>query len=135
MNRDPFDVVSVPVESDQVAPDGSEIRVLTRLDTVSMAHGTLPPNGASRAIRHHSIDELWYVLDGAAELWRRSGVRESIETVHSGQSLAIPARVSFQFRTIGSQPFTFIMCTTPPWPGSNEAEFVAGVWKDPDDSL
>jgi mannose-6-phosphate isomerase-like protein (cupin superfamily) len=112
-----------------LAPDGSEIRVLSRCGGASMAHGTLPPGRTSLAIRHRTVEEIWYVLGGSGEIWRRLGDRESVEVVAAGQSLTIPAGCEFQFRTVGNEPFTFIMCTLPPWPGADEAVVVQGAWE------
>jgi mannose-6-phosphate isomerase-like protein (cupin superfamily) len=100
-----------------------------------MAHGTLPPGRTSLAIRHRTVAEIWFVLGGTAEIWRRLGDIESVETVLPGQSLTIPTGTEFQFRTAGPEPFTFIMCTMPPWPGSEEAMFIEGKWKASDDAL
>ena len=124
-----------PGACDVLAPDGSEIRVLSRCASASMAHGTLPPDRTSFAIRHRTVVEIWYVLGGSAEIWRRLGDRESVEVVATGQSLTIPVGCDFQFRTVGSEPFTFVMCTLPPWPGAEEAILVQGMWEVPNDAL
>ena len=55
--------------------------------------------------------------------------------IHGGQSLALPAGCEFQFRTVGAEPFVFIMCTLPPWPGDVEAIPVAGKWEVVDGSV
>jgi mannose-6-phosphate isomerase-like protein (cupin superfamily) len=49
--------------------------------------------------------------------------------VATGDSLTIRPGVDFQFRTVGEEPFRFIMCTMPPWPGTEEASPVAGPWE------
>jgi mannose-6-phosphate isomerase-like protein (cupin superfamily) len=103
-----------------------------------MAHGTLAPGSVSRAIRHRTVDEIWYVLGGSAEIWRRLSEHESIETVCAGDALTIPLGTHFQFRTVGPASFTFIMCTMPPWSGEDEAIRVDGIWTptlDPDREL
>jgi len=123
-----FATVQLPVAHDVLAPDGSEIRVLAGTERASMAHGLLPPGGVSRAIRHRTVEEIWYVLSGQAEIWRSYGDPEEIITAIAGTSLTIPVGTYFQFRTTGDEPFQFIMLTLPPWPGEAEAEFVEGVW-------
>ena len=136
MSSTPLDVATVRVDSyDVLAPDGSEIRVLSRVSGASMAHGTLPPGKVSLAVRHRTVEELWYALSGAAEIWRRVGDQESVDLVSGGQSLSLPAGCEFQFRTVGAEPFTFIMCTVPPWPGADEAIPVDGKWEVDDDAL
>ena len=124
----PFATVQLPVACDVIAPDGSEIRILAGTERGSTAHGLLPPGGVSRAIRHRSVEEVWYVLSGQAEIWRRLGEDDLIATAQAGTSLTIPVGAAFQFRTLGDEPFQFIMLTMPPWPGEDEAEFVEGVW-------
>ena len=133
---DPYAIATVRVDAcDLFAPDGSEIRVLSRCAGASMAHGTLPPGRTSLAIRHRTVEEIWYVLGGSAELWRRLGDQDSAGIVTAGQSLAIPVGCEFQFRTVGSEPFTFIMCTLPPWPGPDEAILVQGKWEASHDTV
>ena len=123
-----FTTVQLPISLDVLAPDGSEIRVLAGTERCSMAHGLLPPGGVSRAIRHRTVEVIWYVLSGGAEIWRRLGDNEQVITATAGISLTIPVGTHFQFRTIGDEPFQFIMLTMPPWPGEDEAEFVTGAW-------
>ncbi len=123
-----FVTMSLPAGFTLTAPDGSGIRELPRLERGSMAHGVLAPGSISRAIRHQSVDEIWFVLGGSAEIWRRLDDQEAVETVGAGVALTIPAGTHFQFRTVGSEPFTFIMCTMPPWSGAEEAIRVEGIW-------
>lgn len=129
MTSDPFAIASIGPQYDVLAPDRSEIRLLSQVAGGSMAHGTLAPGGISVAIRHRTVEEIWFVLDGSAEIWRRFGDRESIQTIQPGQSLTIPVGTEFQFRTVGPVPFAFIMCTMPPWPGADEAVPAAGPWE------
>lgn len=124
-----FETKQLGAAVDAVAPDGSEIRVLLATLRGSMAHGTLPPGGVSLAVKHRTVDEIWYVLAGSAEMWRKQGEWETVELVAAGTSLTIPLGTSFQFRTVGDQPFRFIMCTMPPWPGEGEAALVEGRWR------
>jgi mannose-6-phosphate isomerase-like protein (cupin superfamily) len=124
----PFTTVQLPIAHDVLAPDGSEIRVLAGTARCSMAHGLLPPGGVSRAIVHQTVEEVWYVLSGQAEIWRQSGDDAQVITATAGTSLTIPVGTAFQFRTIGDEPFQFIMLTIPPWPGADEAVFVDGIW-------
>ena len=123
-----FTTMPLPAEFTVTAPDGSGIRELARLTRGSLAHGVLSPGSVSRAIRHQTVEELWFVLSGSAEIWRKLGDSESIEAIGAGDSLTIPVGAHFQFRTVGTEPFTFIMCTMPPWSGADEAVRVDGVW-------
>lgn len=123
-----YRTLPTPATVDIVAPDGSEIRYLALTDRASMVHCTLSPGRVSLAIRHRSVDELWYILEGAGELWRKLGAQESVTGLAPGLSLSIPVGTHFQFRTVGDGPLRFIITTIPPWPGAHEAERVADHW-------
>src|SRR5680860_1925205 len=105
----PFATKPLPAEVDSLAPDMSEIRVLLDTHGGSMAHGTLPPGGISLAVRHRAIEEIWYVLGGEADIWRKQGEREEVVRVRAGVCLTIPTGVHFQFRTVGNDSFRFLM--------------------------
>jgi mannose-6-phosphate isomerase-like protein (cupin superfamily) len=115
---------------DVLAPDGSEIRLLVSTAGCSMAHGTLPPGQVSRAIVHRAVEEVWYVTAGRGQIWRKQGDREEVIEVGAGSALTIPVGTHFQFRTVGPDPFQFVMCTMPPWPGEHEAVRVTDYWQE-----
>ena len=111
-----------------LAPDGSEIRELVRSAGASLAHCTLRAGAVSRAIKHRSVEEFWYVVSGSAEIWLNSGAQRELQDAGPGFSLHIPPGVPFQFRTTGNEPFIFLIATVPPWPGNEEATLVEGAW-------
>lgn len=113
---------------DVLAPDGSEIRLLACGRRGSMVHCTLHPGQVSRPVAHRTVEELWYVLDGAGQVWRRLGEEERIVDVSAGASLSIPVGAHFQFRTVGDRPLKIAIVTMPPWPGAEEACAVEGCW-------
>ena len=113
---------------DVLAPDGSEIRLLVSTAGCSMAHGSLPPGQISRAIVHRTVEEVWYVTEGRGQVWRKHDGHEEVIDVEPGSALTIPVGTHFQFRTMGSAPFRFVMWTMPPWPGADEAIRVADKW-------
>jgi len=123
-----FATMDLPERPTVTAPDGSDVRVLLRLDGGSMAHFALAPGRCSRAVRHRTVEELWYVIAGEAEMWRCQDGREAVVTLHPGTSLSIPLGTAFQFRAVGTVRFEAVAVTMPPWPGMDEAEFVAGPW-------
>ena len=123
-----FETRHLGAAHDDVAPDSSEIRLLATAAGGSMAHGTLPPKGVSLAIRHRTVEELWYVTAGRGQVWRKQGEREEVVDVGPGSSLSIPVGTHFQFRNTGWEPLCFVMCTMPPWPGSEEAVRVPHHW-------
>ena len=121
-----FEIKQVSRECDEIAPDGSEVRLLLRCPGGSMAHFRLAVGKASVAVVHRTVDELWYVVAGAGELWRRSGDQESIAVLTCGVCVSIPAGMDFQFRTVGAEPLEIVAVTMPPWPGADEACRVPG---------
>lgn len=116
-------------DPDDVAPDRSEIRSLVAVKGGSLVHCTLPPRRTSLAITHRTVDEIWFVLSGRAQVWRKHGEHAKITDVAPGVSLTIPCGTHFQFRTSGEKPFCFLAITMPPWPGEQEAEPVKGHWQ------
>ena len=122
------ETVTLPQEMDVVAPDGSQIRLLATSERGSMCHCTLLPGQTSVAVRHRTVEEVWYFVSGRGEVWRRCGENETVTPVAAGVSLSIPTGCRFQFRTVGEEPLCFILVTMPPWPGAEEAVAVAGHW-------
>ena len=113
---------------DVLAPDGSEIRFLPQLKGGSMVHCTLPPGGISLAVAHRTVEELWYVLSGAGELWRAQDGREEVVPMLPGTAHTIPLGAHFQFRNPGPAPLAFVIVTMTPWPGMDEAVRVTDHW-------
>ena len=75
-------------------------------------------------------EELWVFLAGEGQVWRKQGERELVLDVHAGLSLTIPLGTQFQFRNTGDVPLEFIIATSPPWPGADEAVVLtAGRWE------
>lgn len=111
-----------------LAPDGSEIRSLLKLSGGSLVHCTLPAGQTTLAVRHRTVEELWYILSGTGELWRKNETRETIAKLRPGIAVDLPLGVSFQFRTTSSEALQFLICTMPPWPGEDEAIPVEGKW-------
>jgi mannose-6-phosphate isomerase-like protein (cupin superfamily) len=120
---------TLPLVHDVLAPDGSEVRILLSLAGGSMAHFRLPAGHISRAVRHHTVEEIWYILSGQGEMWRSADGQAETVTLSPATCLTIPVRHSFQFRCIGNEPLAAIAITMPPWTNSEEAEFVNGIWQ------
>ena len=79
-----------------LAPDGSEIRLLTQAQGGGLAHVVLPVGQTSEAVTHKTVEELWYFIAGNGQVWRRQGDEESVCDVRLGTSLAIETGVHFQ---------------------------------------
>lgn len=125
----PFESRSVPAAYDVLAPDGSEIRLLHSLDQASVVHCRLPAGAVSIPVRHRTVEEIWVILAGAGEVWRRQGDRVETLAVAPGTSLTIPLGTDFQFRAQDDAPLEFLITTSPPWPGEDEAVLLeAGCW-------
>jgi mannose-6-phosphate isomerase-like protein (cupin superfamily) len=123
-----FDTMRLPAAPDVVAPDGSDVRVLLRLAGGSMAHFELAAGQTSRAVAHRSVDEIWYILHGSGQMWRRQDGREAVADLVPGTCLSIPAGTQFQFRSTGGTSLAAVAVTMPPWPGADEAVEVPGAW-------
>jgi mannose-6-phosphate isomerase-like protein (cupin superfamily) len=124
-----FHTMQLPSERTVLAPDGSDVRVLLGLAAGGMAHFELSPGKVSRAVVHRTVEEIWYVVFGSGEMWRRQGEREEIVALHPGVCLTIPQGTHFQFRAANSGSVAAIGITMPPWPGEDEAIPVSGPWE------
>jgi len=123
-----FEDAALPAAADCLAPDGSEIRLLGKTPHGSLCHARLAAAQTARAVRHRSVDELWFCLRGTGRIWRKSGEREDVSELREGRSFSLPAGTSFQWRNDGPGPLDVLIATMPPWPGDNEAIEVDGAW-------
>ena len=123
-----MDSKQLGIEPDVTAPDGADVRLLCRTARGSMAHFSLAPGGISRAVAHHTVDEIWYFLSGRGRMWRRLGSAEEIVELGPGLSLSIVVGTHFQFRADGDRPLAAVAVTIPPWPDIEEAYPVDGPW-------
>ena len=127
-----FQTKRLPEEPTATTPDGSAVRVLLELEGGSMAHFELPPEEASIAVAHRTVEEIWYVLRGRGEMWRKLGEQEEVVALEPGVCLTLPLGTHFQFRAVGEEPLAAIGVTMPPWPGEGEAYRVASKWATTD---
>ena len=125
---DYFSTVKLPNTYDLLAPDGAEVRILASLAAGSMAHFRLQAKQISRAVRHQTVEEIWYVLEGRGEMWRSWQGQEDITALSPGTSLTIPVGAMFQFRAGADTSISIVSVTMPPWPGEDEAVVVDGKW-------
>jgi mannose-6-phosphate isomerase-like protein (cupin superfamily) len=123
-----FETKRLPVDRDDVAPDGSDVRVLLRSEKGSMAHFELPPGKTSKATANLNFDEIWYFISGRGEMWRKLDDIEEVVPVDPGVCLTIPEGTHFQFRSFGYCPLAAIGATMPPWTEKSVWEFVNGKW-------
>ena len=114
---------------DTLAPDGAEIRLLVQVPRGSTVHCTLPPGEVTTAVRHRTVEEIWFCVGGHGQVWRQAGDIEESVDVQPGVALSIPLGTSFQFRAMGLEPLEIVITTMPPWPGPDEAVVVDGRWE------
>ncbi len=124
-----FSTKPLPEAPDDVAPDGSDVRVLLGLESGGMAHFELAPGQTSTAVSHRTVEEIWYILTGRGEMWRKLNDREEVVPIGPGVCLTIPLGTHFQFRSFGDEPLAAVGVTIPPWPGDGEAYEVRGNWE------
>ena len=124
-----MDTIPLSSELTVLAPDGSEIRELVAVSGGSMVHCTLPSGATSAAVAHRTVEEVWYILQGQGQVWRKSDSAESVVDVRPGVSLSIEVGTHFQFRNTGAEPLCIIIVTIPPWPGEDEAVQVGDYWE------
>ena len=115
---------------DAIAPDGSEIRLLVddrhMAQRASLCEVTLPAGQVSRPVRHQTVEEIWYVLEGIGRVWRSApgsgGLPEETVALGPGDALTIPTGWNFQFSADANSALIFLCYTSPPWPGPGEAQ-------------
>jgi mannose-6-phosphate isomerase-like protein (cupin superfamily) len=125
---------------DERAPDGAEIRRLAGLAQgavrSTVCEVLLPAGQVSRPLRHRTVEEVWYVLEGRGQVWRSPpaphpegtvliaqappAVQAAPIEVGPGDTLVIPTGWAFQFAAGAIGPLRFLCHTTPPWPGAGE---------------
>ena len=119
-------------EPDVYAPDGSEIRLLSDgrhgASKSSVVEVTLLAGQVSRPVYHRTVEETWYILEGAGQVWRcpqgANAATVPPQDVSTGDALVIPTGWRFQFSAGLDGPLRFLCHTTPPWAGDDEAVVV-----------
>ena len=124
-----FATIRLPPGRTVVAPDGSDVRVLLGLAAGGMAHFELGAGRTSRAVTHRTVEEIWFVVSGRGEMWRKQGGREETVVLGPGVCITIPLGTHFQFRASDTEAVSAVGVTMPPWPGEGEAVAVAGPWQ------
>ena len=123
-----FETKRLPVDADEVAPDGSDVRVLLAVQGGLMAVYELAPGRVSIAVTNRTIEEIWYFMSGRGLMWRKQQEREETVPVEAGVCVTIPLGTHFQFRAFDDGPLIVIGVTIPPWPGKEEQIVVEGPW-------
>jgi mannose-6-phosphate isomerase-like protein (cupin superfamily) len=125
-----MDTKLLPAQRDAIAPDGSDVRILLEVSGGGMAHFELGPSETAVAVKHRTVEEIWYFLRGRGQMWRRApDGDETVVDVRQGVSITIPLGTTFQFRSFGFEPLSAIGATIPRWPGADEAVRADGPWE------
>ena len=119
----------MPENYDELAPDTSEIRLLPTMKHGGLCHCTLPRGKTSLAVKHKTVEEIWYFINGKGQVWRKQEDKEDVIDVTPCTCLIIPTGTHFQFRNTSDEPLCFVIVTMPPWPGKEEAKRVKDYWK------
>ena len=85
-----FATKHLPMARDAVAPDGSDVRLLSGLEGGGLAHFELAPGKTTVAVSHRTVEEIWFFLSGRGEMWRQQDDRSETVDVYAGVSLTIP---------------------------------------------
>jgi len=114
---------------EHISPAGAEVRSEMSNDLASVAHCTLPAGKISKAVAHKTVIELWHIIAGKGEIWRRQGGEELITTLEPGVTIDLPLGTDFQYRCLENSELVFLCVTTPPWPGPDEVRYLEkGIW-------
>ena len=124
-----FATLKLPPERTGFAPDGSDVRVLLALAGGSMAHFSLAAGATARALTHRTVEEIWFVLGGSGQMWRKQSGQEELVALGPGVCLSIPLATHFQFRASPTEALWVVAVTMPPWPAEGEAQMVVGPWQ------
>ena len=123
-----FATLRLPREPTVTAPDGSDVRVLLGLAAGGMAHFALAAGRTSTAVVHRTVEEIWFVVAGRGEMWRKLAGHEETVALEPGVCLTVPVGTHVQFRAARTEGVAASGVTMPPWPGADEAVVVAGPW-------
>lgn len=120
---------TLPNDYQHLSPAGAEVRPLISNSMGGAAHCMLMKGKVSKAVAHQTVSEIWHVISGHGQIWRRQGENELITDLSEGITIDIPIGTDFQYRSNDDADLVFICITMPPWPGADEVRFVdEGAW-------
>ncbi len=124
-----FKMLDIPRQ--KLAPDGTKVYELIEGERGSLAIFEQNAGDISIAVKHEIVEEIWYVLSGAGQIWTKSreGGAEKIIEMHPGVVMSLPVQTHFQFRNTGLVSLRIAGLTLPSWAHANEpAPEVEGYW-------
>lgn len=109
-----MDVVNIDHCEPFITADGSEIRELlahrnSAIRLQSLAEARLQPGGSTTRHFHHQTEEIYYILEGTAEMT----VEEESQLVGPGDAIAIPPRARHTIHNTGTGVLRFLCCCAP----------------------
>src|SRR5690242_8322951 len=109
----PWITMDLAEEPDRRSPGcDAEIRFLPGFPAADFAHATVEARTASPAAILTEQTELFYVVGGEGELWRRHDGVEEVTRLRTGRSVGIPPGVDYQYRS-GHEPLRLLVATLP----------------------
>ena len=130
-----MEMILLPAKASYLAPDGSQIRELLRIQGANFAHCLLPAGQTTKAVKHKTVEEIWYITRGLGQIWRKFDDREIVDDLFPGVCLTIPVGTHFQFRNTSPDSLEIMIATSPPWPGPDEAQEVPNYWTVKDSNV
>ena len=125
----PWETRQLPDAYDRLSPGGvAQIRLLPSFEQGELAHARVVSTQPSRPGRVVGMAELFYVVRGEAELWRRSGDLFDVSPLVPRRCASIPAGVDYQFRA--SEELELVVLTAPRWERENWIDSESPYWDD-----
>ena len=109
-----MDIRNVNAVDSFITADGSEIRELLAhrnscIRQQSLAEARLPVGAATTAHHHPRTEEIYYLLEGTAEMTLDGETRQ----VGPGDAIAIPPGAVHTIRNTGNAALKFLCCCAP----------------------
>ena len=109
-----MDVINIRDVDSFITADGSEIRELLAhrnscIRNQSLAEARLPVGGSTTAHHHPRTEEIYYILEGNANMQ----IDGQSRLVGPGDAIAIPPGAIHQIRNTGQTVLKFLCCCAP----------------------
>ena len=109
-----MDIINISDVTAFTTVDGSEIREImayrnSNVRNQSLAEARLEPGGATTPHHHPVTEEIYYILEGTAEM----RIDDEVETVGPGDAIAILPGQVHTIRNLGQSTLRFLCCCAP----------------------
>ncbi len=97
--------------------DGSIIRELVHpvkndnYGQQSLAEATVDPGKETVLHSHERSEEIYHITGGCGDIV----LGDTIQAIHPGDSILIPAGTAHRVKNTGSEPLVFLCCCSPPY--------------------